>query len=93
MKRRPDRMWPLARDTHLEKVGWRCEMGPILAEIGIRSCRGRATTCHHVSPRGMGGRSAPDRHDDILATCDPCHTFVESNRKIGYALGLLKRRS
>lgn len=47
---------------------------------------------HHRAPRGMGGSSRDvTAHDPavLVALCDPCHAWVESEREAATALGYL----
>lgn len=55
-------------------------------------CQGEdAVAIHHRRPRGSGGskRTDTNRPPNGLATCDPCHLWVELNRERAFGFGWL----
>lgn len=59
-------------------------------------CQGaQATAAHHRRPRGAGGSRRVDTNEAAngLATCDPCHFWVESNREKAFRFGWLLRQT
>ncbi len=57
----------------------------------------REGSAHHRLPAGKGGTSSPERNrlDRLILACGDgvrfCHGWVESNRTVAYATGLLLR--
>lgn len=49
---------------------------------------------HHRQPKGMGGRSHPDRHSpaNLLFLCPNCHRDITNHPKAAYDMGHLVRR-
>jgi 5-methylcytosine-specific restriction protein A len=49
---------------------------------------------HHRQPRGMGGRSHPERHSpaNLLFLCPGCHRDIEVYRAAAYGFGRLVHR-
>ena len=77
------------RSTVIGRAGYRCEkcLGPLSDGMSV----------HHRRPRGMGGSKSAALHnpENLLALCGSgttgCHGWVESNREVAYARGLLLR--
>lgn len=81
------------QEVVLRRENYRCQGGPKIILVDLeagRGCRGKATEAHHREPRGMGGHGNNDPSNG-LALCDPCHKWVESNRKLAYELDLLRK--
>lgn len=49
---------------------------------------------HHRVPKGMGGRSHPERHSpaNLLFLCHDCHRHVTENPRTAYGFGRLVHR-
>lgn len=87
------------RAAVMARAARRCEACPVLAGSGepravavARRCPGLAAHAHHISPRGAGGH-ADHSPDNGIACCDAAHRLIHDRPAIGYATGLLRRRS
>lgn len=62
-----------------------------VCEIQVACTGSRASAVHHRRPRGFGGSNLAwvNQAGNALATCEPCHRFVESNRTAATRKGLL----
>jgi 5-methylcytosine-specific restriction endonuclease McrA len=68
--------WRHARDAHLRKTGWQCE----IRMEGV--CIGSATEVDHVH----GAENDPG-HRFLRAACEPCHAKVTAQQGGGYRKG------
>lgn len=64
----------------------RCEAGPGLAAVGVLVCNGRNQHAHHRRRQGRGGA---DTRENVVAICNPCHTWVHDHPAQARQLGLL----
>ena len=68
--------WKRARDAHLKKVNWQCE----IRLEGV--CIGGATEVDHIH----GAENDPN-HRFLRAGCKPCHAKVTAGQGGGYRRG------
>lgn len=73
-------IWEDARDGAMTRSGGQCEGRIMLV------CSMGAAQVHHVIPRGRGGT-----HDliNLVALCEPCHSWVHANPVAATQRGLL----
>lgn len=43
--------------------------------IPCEMCGNKASDIHHIESRGMGGTKKPDRIENLMALCRPCHNY------------------
>lgn len=70
--RRYGATWRRARDAHLRKVRWRCE-------IRGEGCRGAATEVDHID-----GADNDPHHRNLRAACSTCHGKVTAQQGGGF---------
>ena len=78
-------------DAVYERAGHSCEV--CLCAVGDR--RGEDHHIHHRRPRAAGGSKRPDTNSpaNLLLLCPGCHSDIEANRTISYAMGWLIRQN
>ena len=68
--------WRRARDAHMKKVNWQCE----IRLPGV--CIGAATEVDHVH----GAENDPN-HRHLRAACGPCHKVITARQGGGFRRG------
>lgn len=72
----------------LIEMGYGCEIGVILAEVGHDSkCNGQIQGIHERRKRSAGG-SLTNR-SNLLAACNPCNDYIEDHPEIKDLTGTL----